>query len=177
MKYRKLITGVLCAACLVLLIYYCSLGFGLIQSGSGDVVIDETKEYLVTYVVDGDTFKARIGTKEITVRILGINSPETVDPRKPVECYGPEASDKAKTLLAGKSVILKSNPNRERRDKYGRYLLYVYEGNMFVNEFLIENGFAREYTVGRPYSFQQEFKKAEGEAQVNKKGLWGKCAI
>ena len=93
-----------------------------------------------------------------------------------MQCYGPEASDEAKSLLSGHSVRLEFNPNREHRDKYGRYLLYAYrDDGLFLNEFMVKEGFAREYTFGSPYSLQASFRKAEKDAQAAKKGLWGKC--
>ena len=140
-------------------------------------VLDQNAYYPVSYVVDGDTFKVRAGNREITVRLLGINTPETVDPRKPVQCFGPEASHETKSLLTGMNVQLKLNPQREVTDKYGRYLAYAYLSNgISINRLLIEQGFAREYTVGKPYSFQKQFKALELEAQQNKRGLWGACA-
>ena len=145
-------------------------------SSTQPFVLDQTKYYPVTYVVDGDTFKVQTDKKVITVRMLGINTPETVDPRKPQECYGPEASHETKTLLTGMRVKLSLNPKREVTDKYGRYLAYVYrEDGLFINEFLLEKGFAREYTVGKPYSFQKEFKNMESLSQKEKRGLWGVC--
>ena len=164
--------------CLSLLAYYCLAEAGIVRAfWSGDLRIDETKLYPVSDVVDGDTFKTRIDGREITVRLLGINTPETVDPRKPVECFGPEASAEAKSLLVGREVRLAFNPNRERTDKYGRYLLYVYrDDDMFINENLIADGFAREYTVGKPYQFQAKFRTDEKAAQAAGKGLWGKCS-
>ena len=115
---------------------------------------------------------------DIRIRVLGINTPETVDPRKPVECYGPEASAAAKELLDGRKVMLKYNPNREKRDKYGRYLLYAYrDDGLFVNEYMIQEGFAREYTFGTAYSMQKEFRKAENAAKREEKGLWVKCTM
>jgi micrococcal nuclease len=139
-------------------------------------VLDQQALYPVTYVTDGDTFKVKAEGKTITVRMLGINTPETVDPRKPSECYGHEASDETKQLLTGKNVRLKLNPHREVKDKYGRYLAYVYrEDDLFINEELLKLGFAREYTVGRPYSMQKEFKDIEATAKEDKKGLWEAC--
>jgi micrococcal nuclease len=176
MKYKKLVVIVCGGVCLCLLVYYYLQGAGIIRAWSGEVSIDETKHYPVSYVVDGDTFKADIDGREITVRLLGINAPETVDPRKPVECFGPEASAEAKSLLNGRTVELRFNPNRERTDRYGRYLLYAYrDDGLFLNEDLIKNGFAKEYTVGTPYSFQAEFRKAEAEAKAAGKGLWKAC--
>ena len=143
---------------------------------ANEVHIDPDTYYPVTYVIDGDTFKASIGGKVITVRVLGINTPETVDPRKPVQCFGPEASTQGKELLNGRKVELRFNPNRELKDKYGRYLAYVYrDDGLFYNEAMIKDGFAREYTVGSPYTFQKEFRGVETEAQDGKRGLWGKC--
>ncbi|MCX6715859.1 MAG: thermonuclease family protein, partial [Candidatus Taylorbacteria bacterium] len=105
-----------------------------------------------------------------------INTPETVDPRRPVECYGLEASNEAKGLLKGRMVRLVANPDRELKDKYGRYLLYVYrDDGLFVNKDLLRGGFAREYTYGKPYSKQAEFRKVEEKAKESSMGLWSKC--
>ncbi len=159
----------------------CLIGFYLIQgkdrTKNSDVTIDERATYTVSGLVDGDTFKAKIGSRSITVRMLGINTPETVDPRKPVECFGHEASQETSLLLSGHSVRLVGSPGRERRDKYGRYLLYVYrDDGLFVNEELLRLGFAREYTIGSAYSMQKEFRAKEAEAKQAKRGLWGVCA-
>jgi micrococcal nuclease len=98
-----------------------------------------------------------------------------VDPRKTVQCYGKEASDHSKYVLSGKNVQLKLNPDREEKDKYGRYLAYVYLGEKFVNESLLEDGFAREYTFGKPYMYQKEFRELEKVAKEEKRGMWGAC--
>lgn len=142
------------------------------------VTIDPHTYYTVVSVIDGDTFDADINGTVITVRVLGINTPETVDPRKPVECYGKEASNEAKELLTGRKVRLESNPGREPLDKYHRYLLYIYrDDGLFYNEFMIEHGFAYEYTFNHEsYTYQTEFKKVEAEAQKNQVGLWKACS-
>ena len=138
--------------------------------------IDPEELYQVTYVTDGDTFKARIGRHVVTIRMLGVNTPETVDPRKPSECYGKEASDETKELLSGKQVRLKLNPDREEKDRYGRYLAYVYRADdLFVNEELLKGGFAREYTYGKAYDLQKEFRGLEHHAKAAGTGLWGRC--
>jgi len=149
------------------------------------VQIDPQKLYPVTDVVDGDTIKTLISGYVITIRLLGINTPEVVDPRKPVECYGREASAETKSLLTGKSVSISLNPNYERVDMYGRLLAYVrlVDPNdistisLFVNEFLVKQGFAYEYTFNEknPYQYQKQFKVDELEAKNAKRGLWGKC--
>ncbi|OHA16764.1 MAG: hypothetical protein A3C79_00320 [Candidatus Taylorbacteria bacterium RIFCSPHIGHO2_02_FULL_45_28] len=144
------------------------------------ISIDENTPYRVERVLDGDTFMVKIGWHDVTIRMLGIDTPETVDPRKLVQCYGKEASDETKSLLTGQKVRLKLNPNREERDRYGRYLAYVYmngANNLFVNEFLLENGYAHEYTYGKPYMYQKEFREIEKTAKEAGKGLWGGCEI
>lgn len=131
------------------------------------------KLYKIIKVVDGDTVAVDIdGTKE-TLRLIGINTPETVDPRKPVECFGKEASNKAKEVLNGKSVILESDPIQGERDKYGRLLRYIFlEDGTNFNKLMIAEGYAYEYTYNFPYKYQEEFKQAEKEARENKRGLW-----
>lgn len=139
--------------------------------------IDSSKLYKVMDVIDGDTFKVKIDGKEITVRMLGINTPEVLDPRKSVECFGPEASAETKLLLNNREVKLALNPGREKTDIYNRLLAYAYrDDGIFVNKILIEEGFAREYTVGKPYQYQSEFRNIEKEAKMAGKGLWSKCA-
>ena len=149
------------------------------------VNIDSQKLYPVTEVVDGDTIKTIIEGHNITIRMLGINTPEVVDPRKTVECFGPEASSETKSLLTGKSVSITLNPNYERVDKYGRLLAYIrlVDPNdtsttaLFVNEYLVKQGFAYEYTFNEKnvYQYQKMFRKDELEAKNAKRGLWGKC--
>jgi micrococcal nuclease len=129
--------------------------------------------FAVTQVVDGDTIKAMVDGKETTFRLIGMDTPEVVDPRKPVQCFGKEASDKAKEMLEGKKVSLKMDISQGRSDKYGRTLAYVYlpDGTLF-NKYMIEEGYAHEYTYADPYEFQDEFKAAEKEARENGRGLW-----
>lgn len=127
----------------------------------------------VVYVVDGDTVKVLINNKEDTVRLIGIDSPEVLDERKPVQCFGREASSKAKEILTGKAIVLESDPTQENRDEYGRLLRYVFLGNQNFNKLMISEGYAREYTFkGNSYKYQSEFKNAEEKARENGKGLW-----
>jgi endonuclease YncB( thermonuclease family) len=135
------------------------------------VVLEE--KYLVTKVVDGDTLSISKDGKNITLRLIGIDTPETVHPSKPVECFGLEASNKAKSLLSGKYVTLETDETQGEFDKYQRMLAYVYlpDGAMF-NKYMISEGYAYEYTYGSAYKYQSEFKLAQKSAQENKKGLW-----
>lgn len=134
--------------------------------------------YPVSKVIDGDTLVASINGKNITIRLIGIDTPETVDPRKTVQCFGKEASEKARQILSGSSVRLENDPSQGAFDKYGRTLAYVYvvanskpEG-ILVNEYMIAEGYGHEYTYTIPYKYQEEFKAAEKHAREAKKGLW-----
>ena len=129
--------------------------------------------YQVVKVIDGDTIVVKIDGKDEVIRLIGINTPETVDPRRPVECFGREASDKAKEILTGKKVFLEADPTQADRDKYGRLLRYVFlEDGTNFNKLMIMEGFAFEYTYYIPYKYQSEFKEAERKAREAKKGLW-----
>lgn len=132
---------------------------------------------VVTKVVDGDTIDVLIkGTKE-KIRVIGINTPETVDPRRPVECFGIEASNYAKSLLLNQTVILTSDPTQASKDKYGRLLRYVslLDGTDFGLR-MITNGYAYEYTYEIPYQRQDEYKKAQKDASEKSVGLWSSAS-
>lgn len=132
-----------------------------------------TNLYQVTAVVDGDTFKVLINGVQETIRLIGIDTPETVDPRKPVQCFGMEASNKAKALLTGKKVRLEADSTQGELDKYGRLLRYVFlEDGTFFSKLMISEGYAREYTYDSAYKYQADFKKAELDAKTAKRGLW-----
>ncbi len=129
--------------------------------------------YKVTEVVDGDTIKININGKIETLRLIGLDTPETVDPRKPVQCFGKEASNKAKELLIGKNVRIEKDISQGELDKYNRLLVYIYrEDGLFYNKHMIETGYAHEYTYNTPYKYQTEFKAAQKTAQQNSLGLW-----
>lgn len=128
--------------------------------------------FKVVSVVDGDTIKLDNGQ---AVRYIGIDTPETVHPSKPVQCFGKEASAKNKELVLGKEVRLVRDVSET--DKYGRILRYVYVGDMLVNDYLVRNGYANSYSYPPDVKFQDQFRQAEAEARTNKRGLWadGAC--
>lgn len=129
--------------------------------------------YRVLKVIDGDTINVEIDGKSFPVRLIGINSPELKDPRKPVECFAKEASEKANQVLAEKNVKLENDPTQTDKDKYDRLLRYVFlEDGINFNKMMIEEGFAFEYTYSNPYKYQDEFKLAQKNAEENKRGLW-----
>jgi endonuclease YncB( thermonuclease family) len=143
------------------------------QKVSTSTAQDGYKYYSITEVVDGDTVKVNMDGTVTTLRLIGLDTPETVDPRKPVQCFGKEASNKAKELLTGKKVRLEKDSSQDGIDKYGRTLAYIYrEDGLFYNKYMIEQGYAHEYTYNTPYKYQAEFKAAQKLAQDNLRGLW-----
>lgn len=135
--------------------------------------------FIVSKVVDGDTIKVKVGGEEKTVRFIGINTPETVDPRRKVECFGKEASNETRRLLEGKEVVLEKDINET--DKYGRLLRYIYlkeeGGVIFVNDYLVREGFAYSSSYPPDVKYQERLNQAQEEARLANKGLWGKCRI
>jgi len=133
----------------------------------------------VTRVVDGDTIVVREGT--LTVRILGIDSPETRKPNTPVQCGGPESTAWAKLQLPiGSQVALQTEAGREDTDRYGRRLAYVkYVKDNQTLDFSVESaraGMSRNYVYDkRPVSLQSDIEAAETEARNAHRGLWNHC--
>lgn len=136
------------------------------------------KTFLVTKVIDGDTIEIKSDGLILKVRLIGIDTPETVDPRRPVGCFGKKASAETKRLIEGKHVILTKDVSET--DKYNRLLRYVFlpigEGeNLFVNDYLIRQGFAKILTYPPDIKYDARFLQAEKEARDNLRGLWGQC--
>jgi micrococcal nuclease len=130
----------------------------------------EANTIKVTRVIDGDTIEIEGGER---VRYIGIDTPETVDPRKPVQCFGVEASNKNKELVEGKTVRLEKDITD--RDKYNRLLRYVYVGDTFINLELVKQGFAYSYSYPPDIKYQEQFVKSQQEAREAKRGLWNAC--
>ncbi len=138
-----------------------------------------TNQYKVTSVVDGDTIKLDMNGTIETIRLIGIDTPETVHPNKSVECMGIEASNEAKRLLTGQTVRFESDNTQDTRDRYGRLLGYVFLPNgENYGEVILRSGYANEYTYSSAYKYQSAFRAAEQSARNNKAGLWadGACA-
>lgn len=127
----------------------------------------------VTRVVDGDTIEVRVGGEIEDVRYIGVDTPETVKPGTPVECFGPEASRFNHRLVTGRRVRLVFGA--ERRDDYGRLLSYVHLGRRFVNAELLRRGFGRTLTIAPNDRFAERFKRLEIAAGRAGRGLWGAC--
>ena len=129
--------------------------------------------FTVTKVVDGDTIWVDNNGQRLKIRMIGLDTPETVDPRNPVQCFGLEASARAKTILGGQSVYLETDSSQDSVDRFGRTLAYVWtaSGRLF-NLDMIADGYAFEYTYDLPYRYQADFKTAEGDARTQSRGLW-----
>jgi len=127
----------------------------------------------VTRVIDGDTIEVRIGGGVEDVRLIGIDTPETVKPGTPVQCFGPRASHFTKRLLEGRRVRLVFGT--ERRDAYGRLLAYVRVGRRLVEAALVRRGLARSLTIPPNDRFAPLFRRLERRAALAGRGLWGAC--
>jgi micrococcal nuclease len=127
----------------------------------------------VIRVVDGDTIEARFGGRREDVRLIGIDTPETVEPGAPVECFGPEASRFTHRLLERRRVRLVFGV--ERRDTYGRLLAYVHLRRSFVNALLVRRGLARTLTIPPNDRFAPLLRRLELRAARAGRGLWGHC--
>jgi endonuclease YncB( thermonuclease family) len=133
------------------------------------------RRFAILDVVDGDTVRVdyRGG---VSVRVIGIDTPETVSPSVPDECGGQAASNAARRLLTGKSVTMAFDPTQDRADRYGRPLVYL--GVPGVGDFgraMIQRGRAAEYTYDAAYQRQAGYRSAEGAARSAKRGLWRAC--
>jgi micrococcal nuclease len=124
----------------------------------------------VTRVIDGDTLKASIDGREATIRVIGIDTPESTTK---IECYGQESSSKSKELLQGKWIQIERDSSQDNKDKYGRLLRFVWLGNATdFGKQMINEGYAFEYTYNKPYKYQSEYKSSEASTKVSKRGLW-----
>jgi micrococcal nuclease len=143
---------------------------------AGAVTLDAT----VVSVVDGDTIKVRARGEMTTVRLIGIDTPETRHPSKPVQCFGPAATRAAKRLLPpGRAVRLVTDSTQDTRDRYGRFLAYVFPKGKSgargsVNFALVASGAAKVYVYrGVPFQYAGTFRAAQGRARTAAVGLWG----
>ena len=125
----------------------------------------------VTRVIDGDTIEIDGGQR---VRYIGIDTPETVDPRTTTQCFGKEATAKNRELVEGKTVQLEKDVSET--DKYGRMLRYVYIDRIFVNDYLVRQGYAHSSSYPPDVKYQQQLQEAQQDAQKSEKGLWSACS-
>lgn len=129
--------------------------------------------FRVIEVVDGDTYRIARPEGAMTLRLIGIDTPETRDPDRPVECFAKEATQAAQQLVGSKTVWLGADSTQDAQDRHGRQLVYVWlaDGTL-VNEKLIRDGAGIEYTYEKPYLYQTAFRAAQDEARQAGWGLW-----
>ena len=129
--------------------------------------------FRVVRVVDGDTIVVARPDGETRVRLIGVDTPESVAPGRPVECFGPGASARTTELLDGQTVTVRGDPTQDRFDQYGRELDYVWlpDGRL-LNQVLVAEGYAVERTYAAPYAYQQHLRAAQQQAQDAGAGLW-----
>ena len=141
---------------------------------SGSATPVGLEEAPVTNVVDGDTIDVLIEGRELRVRYIGIDTPETVDPRRPVGCFGREASERNRQLVEGRSVGLEQDVSET--DQFGRLLRYVWVDGQMVNAALIEEGYATAATFPPDVKYADLFASLQGQAREADRGLWSACA-
>ena len=125
----------------------------------------------VTRVVDGDTVHVESGGKDYRLRYIGIDTPETVDPRRPVGCFGAEASERNRQLVEGRTVGLEKDVSET--DSFGRLLRYVWVEDQMVNEALVVEGYALAATYPPDVRYSGVFASLQAQAREGKRGLWG----
>lgn len=140
-------------------------GLGVEGDGQGRTV-------RVTRVVDGDTIVVSGGER---VRYIGVDTPESVKPDTPVQCFAEAAAARNRELVAGRRVRLVGDV--EARDRFGRTLAYVYRvsDDAFVNAVLVRQGFARTLTIAPNVRHAAEFRRLAGQARRDGRGLWSQC--
>ena len=156
-------SGLLTSRCLIGLLILCVV---LLGAGISCLTSNENT-VLVTRVIDGDTIEIEGGVR---VRYIGIDTPETVHPEKPVEYFGKEAAARNRELVEGKRVHLETDV--QDKDKYGRLLRYVWVGDTMVNAELVRLGYAYSYTYPPNVKYQDYFLQLEREAREEERGLW-----
>lgn len=145
------------------------------QAGQTGVFIPQLEKVKITRVIDGDTIETETGRR---IRYIGIDTPESTDPRKMVECFAKEAAFKNRELVLNKEVYLEKDVSEV--DKYGRLLRYVWvilpsDEQIMVNEVLVKEGYALAVTYPPDIKYQQLFLQAERQAREEGKGLWSSC--
>lgn len=131
--------------------------------------------YKIASFEDGDTVTVDMNGREERVRLIGVDTPETQDPRKPVQCFGKAASEFTKNLIGSQPVRLEADPLSDNRDRYDRLLRYVYlpDGRLVQAE-IIRQGYGFAYT-SFPFTKIDEFSALQREAREQNRGLWSSC--
>lgn len=166
--------------CVVLVFVYSQYSHNIQKSDGGEQTNKSSYStvypYEVVHVVDGDTLDVAQNGEKLRVRFIGINTPESVDPNRPVECFGKEASQLMKEASLSRRVRLVYDPNKPKKDDHGRELAYVIrDDGVDLGAYMIQKGAAYEYTYKKEYyEKQREYRKYEYSAKQETLGLWSK---
>lgn len=157
---------------IILSLFFIS-GFSNIDSS--EFVISKPAQpgyYKVIEVPDGDTIVVNMDDRDERVRLIGVDTPETIKPNSPVECYGKEASNFLRSMLYGQEVKLEADPINQNRDRYERLLRYVYYKDQLINKEIIKQGYGFAY-LSFPFTKAEEFRLAQVSARQAEIGVWG----
>ncbi|MCM3788193.1 thermonuclease family protein [Domibacillus indicus] len=147
--------------------------FNDLSSQTAEAALPKTAtKVTVNEVVDGDTIKVTYKGRAETVRMILIDTPETKDPKKCVQLYGPEATAYTKKYLLDKTKTVSIEFDKDTRDQYGRLLAYVYVNETMFNELLIQNGLARIAVFEPNTKYLKKLQESENKAKSAKKGIW-----
>lgn len=166
------IAAALAVICLLLIALSQALGSENVESGATSGAPNAT----VVKVIDGDTIEVSLARKSRLVRLIGVDTPETVHPTKPVECFGPQASQFTASQLPEKSAV-RLVLDAEPKDRYGRLLAYVYRGsdNVFINHEIARRGFARPLSIAPNTAHSDDMAEAARLARIDNLGIWSNC--
>ena len=147
------------------------------ENGSTQILgVSQPGYYKVTHIADGDTIDVNMNGQTEAIRLIGVDTPESVKPNSPVQCYGHEASNFTKQNLSGATVRLEADPEGDNRDKYNRLLRYIYlEDGTLWNQKLIASGYGFAY-LSFPFSKSKDFAASQAAAQDARLGLWAACS-
>ena len=152
------------------------VGVGAFIQTTGTGAAQGTESAYVVRVIDGDTIEVQIAGATATVRLMGIDTPETKHPTRPVEYYGPEAAALAETVLSGMTVDLTTDRTGDREDVYGRWLRYVVVRGVDFNAALVREGYARAVREFA-YARRAEFVALEDAARSRGVGVWARQSV
>lgn len=151
-------------------------GWFFIACSPGDEPLPPSASARVLDVVDGDTVVVSLKDRPVSVRLIGIDTPETKKPSTPVECYGPEATAFLQSLIPPGTILI-LHRDIESRDHFGRLLAYLfrYDDGLFVNQEILAQGFARTLSIPPNVTYSRDFEVVANRARTEKRGLWKVC--
>jgi micrococcal nuclease len=172
-RFYKLLFSLLATV----ILYAISTQTNLLSSSAQVAQQKQPGLYPISKFIDGDTIEVNMNGYTETIRMIGMDTPETHKPNTPIQCYGPEAAAYTKALIGNNAVRLQADPLDTNRDRYGRLLRYVYlpDGTLLEQK-LVSEGYALAY-LAFPFERKADFATWEEQAKAANKGLWAHCQI